>query len=100
VPAPVSRQRLYDLEPRPRSLPGVAICITGACGEESDTATIIASESRGRVTVTPIVAVASPQACWTALVTSSLFTELTDGFPQFRGHVGGSGVRDFYLRAG
>ena len=76
------------------------MCNTGASGEESDTATIIASESRGRATVTPIVAVTSPQACWTALVTSSLFTELTDGFLQFRGHAGGSGVRDFYLRAG
>jgi hypothetical protein len=45
--------------------------ITGACGEESDPAAITASESRGRATVTPIVAVISRQACWTALVTSS-----------------------------
>jgi len=35
-----------------------------------------------------------------ALVTYSLFTELPGGFPQFRGHAGGFGVRDFYLRAG
>ena len=35
-----------------------------------------------------------------AVLTRSLFTELPTGFPQLRGHAGGFGVRDFYLRAG
>ena len=41
-----------------------------------------------------------PAVALTALVTSSLFTELPSGFPQLSGHAGGFGVRDFCLPAG
>ena len=58
--------------------------------------TVTATGFHVRARVTPIVSVPSPQTCCTALVTSSLFTELPSGFPQLRGHAGGFGVRDFY----
>ena len=86
--------------PRPASASSPAGRSSGAPGPLRSVTSIRTTPARA-VTVTVTVSPGRPELLYrTLLPKSSLFTELPDGFPQVRGHAGGFGVRDFYLRAG
>jgi len=72
---------------------------TGGRGSASQTSMSSRSLSLDRRSRTGS-GISRPAVAFTALVTSSLFTELAGGFLQFRGHAGGFGVRDFCFRGG
>ena len=67
----MSRQCLHDLQPPALLAVGRRSRLTGPCGQESDTTTVTAAGFPAHVSVTPILAAPLPQACWTALATSS-----------------------------
>src|SRR5216683_295943 len=90
--------------PRPLSASPRATRTTGTVSPPppSVTATRTPAASSGPLSTTMVMIPPCPadRLCSTELPTSSLFTELPDGFPQLRGHADSFGVRDFYLRAG